>query len=709
MKKLLPVSFVCFALLMLSCNNSKQIDLSAIDPGHYDTTWYNHTPLRFIQTNLSEIDAEMDVDAYIKAIEDISANFVIFNVGGITANYPTRLPFHFRNPYLKGDLTGEVLKKLHEKGIKVIGRFDFSKVDESIADKKPEWLYVGTDGKNINYYGKVHTCVNGGYQQEYGFEILKEAITAYPLDAIFFNMGGYQTSDYSQVEHGICQCESCKKRFRDSTGLTLPLKPDMDSPVYRQYRAFQRSTSDDLFQRIKVFVKNLNPNIVLVHEVGEIIRSESGTGYTSAQDWNYHATENVKRVLGSYKDKTPNDSYNYLMGMDFRHTATSPNIGKIYMVEQMLNGASPGIYVMGRLENQYDRVFLPTLKELFGFHKANEKLFTNIRSLNKIGLVMGSTQEYRGIMKLLIEGHIMFDLIKQSAVGSADAPRKLEEYDALILGNITDMDDNFVSTIDNYVNNGGKLLATGFPGINDGIGTPINKIRLQSLGVMAEYEMFPRTQSTYLTVSDKDRSALGQNEFKDFSLIMMYSGFLKCKTTGNSESYLKLLPHTRQGPPEKVFFSDADVTDFPGIIANSYGKGRSVLIPWQIGSQYNWKGNNAHRDLFTAAIENLLKVESSLITDASPLIEMTHEGNRNSVFEWIGMINHSGQLGDAFLEPVPIYNTTIRFKPVKPVNEIRLVRSGERLKFKQNEGWVECVVPKVDDFEMILYLYKENR
>ena len=57
--------------------------------------------------------------------------------------------------------------------------------------KKPEWLYVGTDGKNVNYNGKVHTCVNGGYQQEYGFEILKEAITTYPLDAIFFNMGGY--------------------------------------------------------------------------------------------------------------------------------------------------------------------------------------------------------------------------------------------------------------------------------------------------------------------------------------------------------------------------------------------------------------------------------------------------------------------------------------------------------------------------------------
>jgi Hypothetical glycosyl hydrolase 6 len=706
MKKLFSFSFGCIAIFLLSCNHTSHVDLSTIDPGHYDTTWWNHTPLRFIQTNLSEIDANMDEDVYVQSIVDASANFVLLNVGGIVANYPTKLPYHFRNPYLKGDLIGDLVKKFHEKGIKVMGRFDFSKINETLAFKKPEWLYVGTDGKYVNYNGQVHTCINGGYQQEYCLEILKEAITAYPFDAIFFNMGGYQTSDYSQVNHGICQCENCKKRFHDSTGFALPVKSDMNDPVFRLYRAFQRSTSNELFDRIKSFTKNLNPNLVLCHEVGEMIRSESGTGYTSAEDWNYHATENVKRVLGSHKDKSPNDTYNYLIGQDYRHTATSPNIGKIYLLEQMLNGAAPGIYLMGRLENQYDRVLLPTLNDLLGFHKNNEKLFTNLQSLSKIGLIMGSQQEYRGIMKMLIEEHILFDLIQPSAVGSVSAPRKLEEYDALILSNVVDMDDNFISLIDNYVKNGGKLLTTGFPGINDGIGTPTNKIRLRSLGVMPDYEMFPRTMSTYLKVMENDKSALGQKEFKDFSLIMMYSGFLKCKTSGNAESYLKLVPNTMHGPPEKCYFTDADITDFPGVIANVSGKGISVFIPWQIGSLYSWKGNNAHRALFLAALQNLLKVENPLVTDASPLIEMTHLSNRNAAFEWIGMINHSGQIGASFREPVAIHNTTIRFKPLKPIKEIKLIRSGKELKFLQNKGWVECVVPQIDDFEMMLCLYR---
>ncbi len=705
MKKNNLLLFLCASLLLAACNQTAdKIDLSKIDPGQKDTAWY-HNPLRFIQTNLNETDAKMDVDLYIKTVADVSANLIVFNVGGQTANYPTKLKYHYTNPYMKGDLTDEVLKKFHAKGIKVIGRFDLSKIDESFAFEKPEWLYKGTNGKFVNENGKVHTCINGGYQQEYAFEILKEVITNYPIDAIFFNWGGYQTRDYSQVVHGICQCESCKKRFRDSTGLTLPVVPDINDQTYRKYRDFQKSTTAELNNRILAFTKSLRPDLVLQTHEGELYRSEAGTGFTSATDWNYHSTENVKKVLGSYKDKMSTDTYNYLMGMDYRFTATSPNIGKIFLAEQMLNGAGPGIYFMGRMENQYDRVFLPTLKDMFEFHKRNEKLFTNVESVSRVGLVIGSSADYRGIIKMLTEEHVIYDLIQQSSLGSEEAPHDLKYYDALILSNVTDMDDNYISMIDNYVKNGGKILATGFPGINDNIGNPLDKIRLQSLGIMPEYELFPQTQATYLKVSDSDKADLGQNEFKDFDLIMMNSGFMKCRTTGDATGYLRLLPNTVNGPPERVFFTDDEITDFPGIVFNSFGSGKAVLIPWQIGSQYSWKGNNGQRAVFMASLRNLLKLDNPLETDASPLIEMTRMTNRSGAFEWIGMINHSGQLGDAFREPVAIHNTTIRFKPLKPVKSINLMRSEKRLKFRQNDGWIEFTVPQLDDFEMILCMY----
>ncbi|ADB38099.1 hypothetical protein Slin_2055 [Spirosoma linguale DSM 74] len=33
------------------------------------------------------------------------------------------------------------------------------------------------------------------------------------------------------------------------------------------------------------------------------------------------------------------------------------------------------------------------------------------------------------------------------------------------------------------------------------------------------------------------------------------------------------------------------------------------------------------------------------------------------------------------------------------------MRSGNDLKFTQHNGWVDCIVPQVDDFEMLVCLY----
>jgi len=708
MKKIFTFLTVCFAFFMASGGAAGQ-PLSAIDPGRYDDSWWNRAPYRLVQTNLREIDATMDVNAYVQSMVDASATIVLINAGGIVANYPTKLPYQFKNPYMKGDLLGDLIKGLHAKGIKVIGRFDFSKINQSLAAKKPEWLYVSPEGKNVNYNGQVHTCPNGGYQQEYGMEILKEAITAYPFDGIFFNMIGYTTSDYSGRYYGICQCGNCKKRFHEATGHQLPLKADMNDPVFREYNEFKRTTADELFNRIGKHIKTLNPKLMIntYADAGvDMIASESGAEINTEYEWNYSATDNVKRVLGSYKDRSPGNLLIYFQAIGYRHVGTSPNLAKVWMLENMLNGAPLGFVVVGTLVNYEDRVFIPTLNQLYGFHKKNEKLFTNLKTMNNIALVRGSRDEYEGMIKLLSEEHIPYDIIEPSVIGTGRMPRQLQEYEALILGDVTNMDDSLVAAIDQYVKNGGKILATGFTSTKNAKGDS-TAIRLQSLGVQPSYNTFRRAKSTYLKISAQDKDALGEKEFKDFSIMMMYSNFLYCKPLANARPVMKFLPATRFGPPEKSYYTEEDITDFPGLIRNDFGKGSSVFIPWQLGAQYYSKGHYMHRKLFVSAIYNLLKVDQTVFTDASPLIEISHLVNRNGAFEWFGMINQSGQVGGSLREPIPVQQTLIRFKPVKPVKEMRLMKAGTVLDFKQSGGWVECTVPQIGDFEMLLCLYKE--
>ena len=710
MKSRLTLLAGLLCLFLISCNQKVSLDLSRIDPGSYDGTWWNRTPIRFCQTNFTENYAAMDVDDYVQTMVDMSATDVLFNTGGLVASYQTKLPYLYKNPYMgERDFMGELIEKLHEKGMRYFARFDFSRIDEGIAAQKPEWLFETSSGENIVANGFVHTCLNRGYLQEYAFEIMKEVITNYPIDGIFFNMLGYSSSTYDGTQYGICQCVDCKNRFREMYGLRLPLN-NQDQNI-QAYMEFRRVTSNDLFIKITSFIKQQNPKLVIYNynDVGtQWIASESGASMRPGVDNIYHATMNVKRTLGSYTDHTP---VNLIMGFQaigYRLIMSSPDLLRNWWIENLLHGAPVSFVVCGSFYHYEDRKFFPIIHELFAFHKAYEKLFTNVQAVNNVGLLLGSGEEYQGMIKLLSEEHIMYDVLNPERLEKDLTPRKLEDYEVLIIDNITNMSENFITRLDNYVQNGGKLLVTGASSTNDENGRPMNRIRLKSLGVEPEYENFPGTDATYLKVSESDKKAFAEDDFQHFTLMMMNARFLKCKVKEGAQGYFRFLSSVNlYGPSERVYYYDSDITDFPGAVSNTYGSGKTVFIPWMIGTDYNKKGNYSQRALFLGSLNNLLNVGKNIETDASSMIEMTHLANLNGAFEWVGMINHSGFMGNSVREFVPVNNTTVRLKPLKPVKEVRLVRSGIKADFKQTkDGWIECVVPQIDDFEMMLCLYK---
>ncbi|MTE25074.1 hypothetical protein, partial [Microbacterium sp. ZXX196] len=88
--------------------------------------WWKKNNLRVIQTNLPAYEAAtLNPDSLLKALENFSANTLLINAGGIMAFYPSDLDFHYRNPFLKNNnMLADVVRKCHEKGIRVIVRFD---------------------------------------------------------------------------------------------------------------------------------------------------------------------------------------------------------------------------------------------------------------------------------------------------------------------------------------------------------------------------------------------------------------------------------------------------------------------------------------------------------------------------------------------------------------------------------------------------------
>ena len=677
--------------------------------------WWLKEPYRLVQTNLREIDAiDFDIDVYVNSIKEMGANTVLINVGGIVANYYTELEFHYQNPNLKFNMINDVVERLHNEGIRVMGRFDFSKINQLYAAKNPDWLYKSVSGDQVNYNGQVHTCVNGGYQQEYSLKILNEALTNFPLDGVFFNMIGYQTRDYSHTYHGICQSDNCKNRFSEwSDGLELPTVESMNDPVFRKYQQFKGETSNELFFRIHDLIKSFGNQIAIctyTHAGTDFYRKESNSHaalYDNFVPWEYQSAHNVKSTLGSWKDEQVSNAIVHFYGYPARHSADARWLSQQRLFQNIMYGAGPDFYCIGRLDNLEDRYVLDNMKEVFHFHKKNEKYLHHTLSGNKVLLLHDyhSGNEYNGIFEILTENHILFDVMEHWCINTEEVPRSIESYEVIILPDISRLSDAQCKQLDQYVEAGGKLLVTGFTSSRDEFGNPLEKLRLNSLGALSEYKTFEKVQGTYFRIFEDDKRRLNNKVYDNLDLVYAWEEGLLCETKENASNYLGYIPPAMIGPPEKCYYTE--VTDIPGLIHQKFGKGQTAFLTFKIGSLYHHKRHYGHAALVMSALNTLLEFKPDLQVGSTPLVEVSRQIGAKKDFEWYGLLNHTGQLGNGYYKPVPISDVSLTFRPRRQVRSITSLKSEQKIDFAYNGDRIEVILPEIGAYDILLVEYQE--
>ncbi len=695
--------------ILVSCSQQTSTDRSHTDrpaaaPVDDGRLWYEK-PFRMIQTNLREIDAiTLDPEEYVSRIKDFRATAALFNVGGIVANYPSELEFEYVNPNLREDMVGKVLERLHAEGIAMMGRFDFSKMNEKFAFRHPDWLYKNIRGEYVNYNGQVHTCINGPYQQEYALKILDEALTRYDLDGVFFNMIGYPTRDYSQNYHGICQCDNCQKRFRDFSGMNLPMEEDDKDPVFNKYKEFKRYTIDDQFTKVNTLIKSHGAHIAVCTYTVEgidIVRTESHSSMWRRQEWDYSGTENVKVHVNSWPDRTVANATVHFVDYPARHAGEWPHLAGRRLIQNMIHGAPLDYYMIGRLENQEDRILMPVLRDIFHFHADNEGYFTDVHSLARVAVIRGPNTEFRGLVRILSESHIPFDILHSLCLDpGVKTPKKLEDYDVLVLPDYRSLSDEDVARIDRYVQNGGKVLATGFPSTQDKLGNPLEKIRLKSAGVEESFRLYTQQQGRYFRVFPGDKEILKTPSLEAIDILYLYVDFMECTLKESARGYLGLIPQAMYGPPEKCYYTE--VTEIPGLIENSYGEGKFVLLPWQVGHHYEYKSQHAHSMIVQTALNDLLELTYDIKVEASPLLEISYLGSDSEDYTLIGLNNLSGQVGTAYHEPLPMHDVKIDLQTEDRPAAITLLKSKQNPAFIHKDGMASFTIPLINEYEVVI-------
>ncbi len=685
--------------------------------GQSDTDWPRSMPwwkannLRVIQFNMPAYEAAtMHPDSIVEDLQRSSANTLLINIGGIMAFYPTKLDFHYQNPYLRSPtLMDDLIRKCHQQGIRVMVRFDFSRVHESIFKAHPDWCYLSPKGERVYNTDMVMVSINAPYVQSKAFEIIDEVMDRFPIDGIFLNMPGYQVNNpYEGVYHGIDQNAHDQKRFATySKGLRLPVKENKGDSVYKVYEAFKKYTVDDWTKRLHELIKSKNPQVALctyMDEYVDIIRHESQSS-TTLPYWPYTASDNVNNAVHSYPDHIISNASIQQISFQSRYNAVEPEEVKIRLYENIANGSGLDISMMGDMRGYEDERNFKVIRQVYAHHKAYEKYFGRYRSVARIALIAPGSwpsglpmQEYRGLQLMLKEAHLPFDIIEDSQL--ARRVQDLKKYRVLLLPDLTYLSPASVEALKQISQQGTSLLAT-------------NRTLSDNPAALAELFGAKAVQS------DHDGSGFyltpeRQAPFKRFpgqKMLFWKFNLGLYDFSAADTTYLPILAKGRPGPPEII--GGHDPTGYYAMGLKTYGKSTNALLPINLGRLYYQHGYQQHKNVLLDVLDRLYPSAGRLVQTNAPdrvevivqdFTENTPQKIQQSASDgWIvHLINLTGFSGNTYFAPVPLQQ--LRFQMACPFKPSRIHVLGQKgtLPFSYQKGTLVFTVPSLASFAGIV-------
>jgi hypothetical protein len=639
--------------------------------GQAQSRWWMDEPVRFLQTNLREIDSTLDPQRLVQQVAEFPANTLLFNMGGIVAQYPTRVEFHYPSPHLPPgrDLFGDVLAAARARRMRVVGRFDLSKTQKPVFEAHPEWFFKRIGGEPAIYNGLYSTCINGGYYREHAQKILTEALERYAVDGLFFNMFGNPSTDYSGNAMGPCQCDACKQRFQARYGRPLPTgMRDAD------YGDFMAESAREVAAMIGDLIHRRRPGaafLTYISEHTDVIMHESNTSVTRPLPmWPYSASDNVNRARNSEPDKMVVNLSMSFVDYPWRFVTVPQAEMQLRLYQNLAHGGPPAIAMLGTMD-QEDRQALLAARPVFEWHAKHEDLYVGQQSAARVLLLRGGNQNaYRGFFRLLSEQHIPF-AVADNLKWLSDPSRA---FDVVIAPGGTPVE------LDSFVRDGGRLLSAGAtpPPPVFGVGTFVSRrAHTQGSWRIHDHTLLPSLRNTNLLFLD--------GEYVEYAPL--------------ENPFVTLIPPAMFGPPEKVWVDKVE-TGIPGLLLAVHGKGRIAYIPWDVSGLYYRHGSQGHAGLMVDVIDHLLPRGRQLKTSAHPLVEITvmRQPSRNRTL--LHLVNLSGHSDTTYFEPLDMHGISVELAGA--FRRATAVRLGQSLPITAAGDLRRFTLPTLSAYEVVV-------
>ena len=595
------------------------------------------------------------------------------------------------HPHLKFDLLGAQIEAAHEIGVKT-PVYISAGLDEKLARERPEWLCRRRNEQTLwapdfMTPGYHLFCMNSPYL-DLLVEQIEEVVQQYDADGIFLDIVGVRE----------CYCQSCIRLARER-GID-PRDPKAMLPL-------QEETYKRYAQRTNEAVHKHKPGLPVFHNGGHIRQGRRDLAFLNT----HLELESLPTGGWGYDHFPLSARYVQGLGMDFLgmtgkfHTTWGefggfkhPNALRYETALSLANGARCSIgdqlHPDGLMDESTYRLIGQAYKEVAekeawcegAVNVADIALFTVEAADRANEDERRCPKPDQGAVRMLLEDHWLFDVV--------DSESDWSRYKVLILPDRILVTPELEKQLQQYVDGGGKILATGRSGLReDGSGFALD-FGVRWLGAN-EY------RPDYWVPAEP----VGDPVFVRDTAFVMYS----------EGQLLELAGGIELGRRENPYFN-RDVFHFcshqhtpnmrencgPGMAEGPAG----IYIAWNMFEDYATKGSLILRNTVSYALKRLLRDKATLTTNL-PAQGVTTVQRQDAHKRLVHHLLYAspvrrGQSIEVIEDLVPLYNVQASIRTERPVRRVYLAPQMEDLPFTVQGQTVSYTVPKLECHQMVV-------
>lgn len=596
------------------------------------------------------------------------------------------------HPNLRFDLLGKQMEAAHEMGVKTPVYLSAG-LDEKAARRHPEWIVRMKDEamlwtKSFLEPGYHKLCLNTPYLNDLLAQI-KEVCENYDVDGIFLDIVGVQP----------CYCRSCRKTM-EQEGWDPLKEEDVLTLAERVYADYTR--------KVRETIDCVKPGLPVFHNGGHIRRGRRDLAYRNSHleleslptgGWGYDhfpLSAAYARTLDlEYLGMTGKFHLSWGEFGGFKH----PNALRYEASLSAANGAGVSIGDQLHPSGEMDMATYTLIGQTYEELSAKEPWLVEAENIADIGVLsaeavleksstlidqsMGEAASLAdiGAVRILLEGHYLFDVI--------DTNEDFTRYPLILLPDTILVDEDLKKKLVQYVNQGGKLLATG----RSGLDSCKTKFELDfGVSYFGENEYCPDYFRPKFRLPDLENAAF-----------VMYSQGYKIENVSGVELGSRENPYfnrTYASFCSHLHAPSRNEKAGPGIVSGKAG----IYISWEVFKDYATKGSLILKRMVQYAIDELLKDRITIKTSlpAQGIVTLTKQKNRYIVHMLYGIPVKRGKNTEVIEDIQPLYELEVQIHLNEEIQRVYLAPQNVELDYRWENGALYFKVPRLELHQMII-------